>query len=104
MIKWGISQAKRTEINKVILVTEWYCEAKDGRFHEVVYGQVELDSKDSNSPDFIPFDQITQQKMLDWVFQKIDKASIEKKLIEIIDKQKAPALVSELPWQIVNEE
>jgi hypothetical protein len=103
MIKWGISQAKRTETNKVVLMTEWFCEAKDGRFHEVVYGQVELDEKDLTAPDFIPFEQITQQQMLDWVFEKIDKAGIEAKLTAIIDEQKAPALVSELPWQVVTE-
>jgi hypothetical protein len=103
MIKWGISQVKRTETNKVVLMTEWFCEAKDGRFHEIVYGQVELDEKDPTAPDFIPFEQITQQQMLDWVFQKIDKAGIEAKLTAIINEQKAPALVSELPWQVVTE-
>jgi hypothetical protein len=103
MIKWGISQVKRTETSKVVLMTEWFCEAKDGRFHEVVYSQVELDAKDPTAPDFIPFEQITQQQMLDWVFEKIDKAGVEAKLIAIIDEQKAPALVSELPWQVATE-
>lgn len=103
MIKWGISQVKRTQTAKVVVTVEWFCEAKDGRFHEVRYGEVQLDDKDPNAPDFIPFEQITQQQIMDWVFEKIDKAGIEAKLTATIDEQKAPALVSELPWHVATE-
>ena len=101
MLTWGISQAKRTETTKVVVVVEWFCEAKDGRFHEIHYGIVELDDKDPAAPDFIPFDQITQQQMLDWVFAKIDKTSVEEKISKVIESQKSPVLVSDLPWQNV---
>lgn len=99
-MKWGISQAKRTQDTKVVLVVEWFCEAKEGRFHEVQYGTVELDDKNPSSPDFIPFEQITEQQMLDWVFDKIDKNAVEEKMTHLINEQKTPSLVTELPWQI----
>ena len=98
-MKWGISQVKRTQDTKVVLIVEWFCEIKDGRFHEVQYGEVQLNNRNPSEPDFIPFEQITEQQIMNWVFEKIDKAGIEAKLTANINEQKAPALVSELPWQ-----
>jgi hypothetical protein len=103
MVMWKLAQVKRTPSTNVVVIVEWCCEAKDGRYHEVVYDQTQLDSKDPTAPDFIQFEDLTEEQLFDWVFAKIDKNAVEQNLIAIIDKQKAPELVSELPWENLRE-
>lgn len=98
MITWKLAQVKRTQSTNVVVIVEWCCEAKDEGFHEVMYGQTQLDDTDPTSPDFILFENLTEQQLLDWVFSKIDKAGIEQKLTAIIEDQKSPELISGMPW------
>lgn len=101
MIRWGICQVKRTQITKVVANVEWFCEAKDGRFLEVQYGEVQLKPKDPSAHDFIVFENLTEQKVLEWVFDYVDKAEVEDRLTAVINEQKTPALVADIPWQNV---
>jgi hypothetical protein len=55
------------------------------------------------SISFIPFGELTETQVLNWVFGKIDKASIEAKLEILVDEKIAvksvhQVEVSGLPW------
>jgi hypothetical protein len=98
-IKWGISQIKRTEVDKVALLVDWFCETRDNTFLEVEYGQVQLKPKEPSAAGFIPFDNLTEQEVLDWIFAYVNKAQIETQLVAVIEARKTPTLIADIPWQ-----
>ena len=48
--------------------------------------------------DVIPFDQLTEQEVLAWVFANYDTASVENKVQEDHAKQLAQQIHERLPW------
>jgi hypothetical protein len=100
MTEWGIARLHRTDGAKVVMLVDWFCKMQDGGSPEVEYGVVEFAEKNPSDADFIPFDDLTEQQVLAWVHQIVDKAAIESRLKAQIEAQKTPVLVSELPWQV----
>ena len=53
---------------------------------------------DSSSPDFIPYDELTQDDVLNWVWTQVDKNQVEARLAQDIYDQEHPQTASGLPW------
>jgi hypothetical protein len=53
---------------------------------------------DATSPDFKPYDQVTEAEVLGWVWGSVDKDETEANLAAQIDAQKNPTSEAGLPW------
>jgi hypothetical protein len=100
-IKWGISQIKRTEVDKVALLVDWFCKVNSDTDLEVQYGEMRLAHKDPSAPNFVPFEDLTEQQVLNWVHGQVDKVEVETRLAAIIHARQNPTLISEVPWATV---
>ncbi len=58
-------------------------------------------SRDESSPEFIPFDELTEADEVGWL--TLDEG-LEANLQAQIDEQKAPSTVTGKPWDVVLEE
>lgn len=78
-------------------VTEVYWQAtlKDGEYSVGAYGTVSL-VRDDNSAAFIPFEDLTEAKVIEWV--KVEWKSPEETLKEELAELKTPTQSKGLPW------
>jgi hypothetical protein len=64
------------------------------------YGVV---SYTENSNEFIPFEQLTQEQVIGWVQNSIDKETIEEALAIQIEPKINPTQVFGKPWNSISE-
>ena len=69
----------------------------DNQFSATTYGSCGF-TYDPSSPDFIPYDQLTQDDVLGWVWTQVDKDATEAILAQNIYNQEHPTTASGLPW------
>ena len=53
---------------------------------------------DPTAEGFVPFDQLTEANVLEWVQGAVDVEAIESQLAAQIEQQKEPPIVTGLPW------
>ena len=94
---WTIAQLERQTDTGGVVVAHWRVSAVDGDFTASAYGTAGF-TPDPESPDFKPFDQLTEADVLAWVWTSVDKAETEANLATQIEAQKAPATVAGTPW------
>lgn len=95
---WKIVALEKDVATGFIVNVHWECIGEDqsgvsGR----VYG-VQSFSPNPEDPSFIPFENLTEATVLDWVWLNGAKQVHEQKVLEIIDNQLNPKIVSALPW------
>jgi hypothetical protein len=94
---WTIAQLERQTDTGGVVVAHWRVSAVDGDFTASAYGTAGF-TPDPESPDFKPFDQLTEADVLAWVWASVDKADTEANLATQIEAQKAPATAAGTPW------
>jgi hypothetical protein len=92
-INWTIQQLDRKTEDGFVTTVHWRCDATDGGFSANVYGSV----------GFIgglitPYEDLTQEQVLGWVWGSVDKSSTEARLLNQIESKKNPVTASGLPW------
>ena len=97
MANWTIANLERNTTDGGVVVAHWRVTLEDGEYTASSYGTCNFEY-DATSPDFIPFDQLTENQVIVWVWGQVDKIKTEAALAENIAGQKAPAVVSGLPW------
>ena len=96
MIQYEIRQLERQVQDGLVITAHWSAElSKDGYFASI-YGTVSFERGDS----FIPFENLTKEKVTDWVKAKLNTQEIESSLNAQIDVQKTPRSISGIPWTI----
>jgi hypothetical protein len=85
------------------LVTElhWTATQTDGDFTASAYGSLGVPAKDPSDPTFIPFDQLTEAEVKQWVITTMGEeqvAALQANLDGQIEAQKHPTSASGLPW------
>lgn len=104
MITWKITQMEYNTTDGGVIIVHWECVAEETvgekTFRELAYGSFDL-TPEPSSPDFIPYENLTEENVLSWVYQYagIDKTDIESKLETSIDQQKNISTLTGLPWQ-----
>jgi hypothetical protein len=99
MANWAIEDMERQQDSGLVTKVKWTVTlVKDMEFSNT-NGVVELE--ESNS--FVPFGELTETQVLNWVFGKIDKTAVEAKLQILVDEKIAAKSVSQveisgLPW------
>ena len=97
MTIWTIAQLERTTSDGGVVVAHWRATATDGDYSASSYGTVCF-TPDPDSEDFVPFDDLTEADVLAWVYESVDKDSVEASLASQIEDQKAPQTVAGTPW------
>jgi hypothetical protein len=92
-MNWSIVQLDRKTADGFVTTAHWTCTATDGDFSANAYGSVGF------SGDLVtPYENLTQEQVLGWVWGQIDKAEIEANLTKQIQAQKNPVSVAGVPW------
>jgi hypothetical protein len=93
-ITYKIDNLERQASDDLVIVAHWRVDAIDGEHTAGAYGSVGFTRGD----DFIPFEQLTEAQVLEWVKAQLEVEQIEAALAQIIAEQKAPSKISGTPW------
>jgi hypothetical protein len=96
-ITWTITTCEHEVSNGGITVAHWNVIAVDGDYSARAYGTCGF-TPDPQSETFKPYDQVTQEEVLGWVFGQLDKDEIEAQLLAQIEVAKNPTTISGTPW------
>ena len=92
--QWNISQLDRKTADGFVTTAHWQATAVDGEHTAYIYSTV---SWPVDQPQ-IPYDDLTSQIVLGWVWESVDKAATETALIDQINMKKNPVTSTGLPW------
>jgi len=93
-VTWKIDNLDRQVSDGLVITAHWRVDAVDGEHTAGAYGSVGFTRGD----DFIPFDELTEAQVVEWVKEQLDVAEIEASLASQIEKQKNPVTAHGLPW------
>ncbi len=93
MITWKITNLDRKTADGFVTTAHWTATAVDGEHTASVYATASWDGEPS-----VPYDQLTEETVLGWVWQSVDKEAAEASLAAQIEKQKNPVTATGLPW------
>ena len=93
-ITWTINNLERQTSDGLVTVVHWGASAVDGDYSASIVNTQALERGDS----FVNYDTLTQETVLGWVWEKVDKEAVEAALTAQINAQKAPVSASGLPW------
>jgi hypothetical protein len=100
-INWIIERllVKPTEgsLTDVVITADWRCNGSQDNYSGTCYGSCSFQPP---SGSFTPYDQLTEQQVLDWCFANgVDKTSIEANVTAQIENQINPPIIAPpLPW------
>lgn len=99
-IVWKILQLDRNATSGVVHTAHWICLAQDGEYSGSVYGTQSFAEVDPEDDSFIPYDEITEENVLDWIFNEMQDQvkAHEDNVLSQIDSKKNPVTVSGVPW------
>jgi hypothetical protein len=97
MTVWTIAQLERNTSDGGVVVAHWRATLTDGDYSASSYGTVGF-TPDPTAPDFVPFDDLTEADVLEWVYESVDKDATEESLASQIEDQKAPQTMAGTPW------
>ena len=94
---WTIPTLERELADGGVIVAHWRCTASDGDYSASSYGTAGF-TYDASSPDFVPYDELTEADVLAWVWADGFKDATEDALQAKIDAEKNPTTASGVPW------
>ena len=93
-ITWFISNLDRNTADGFVTAAHWQATMIDGSHTASVYS---IASWPVDQPQIL-YDNLTQQIVLEWVWESVDKAAIETALNDQINMKKNPVTATGLPW------
>jgi hypothetical protein len=90
---WTVSQLDRNTADGFVTTAHWQCTATDGEYSASVYASCGFDGELS-----VAYDNLTEETVLAWVWEKVDKEATEAAVLAQIEAQKNPVVASGLPW------
>jgi len=93
-MEFKIVNMKRNTADGVVSEIHWTCTKTDGEAVGSSYGSVGVAVGDT----VIPFADLTEAVVVEWVKEKLDLVSLEANLDAQIAELKAPKVASGLPW------
>ena len=98
MATWTIATLEHNVADGGVTVAHWRVSEVDGDYSASAYGTCGF-TYDASSPDFTPYDQLTQDQVLGWCWANgVDKDAIEASLAANINDQKNPTTADGVPW------
>lgn len=93
-VNWTISTLDREVSNGFVICAHWQATAVDGDFSASIYATC---GWPEGTPT-VPYDQLTQETVLGWVWESVDKQATEDALAAKIEAQKNPVTATGTPW------
>ena len=98
---WTVPMTERELSDGGVIVAHWRCNASEtsgeDTFSASSYGTAGF-TYDPSSPDFTPYDSLTEEQVLGWVWESVDKDATEAALQAKIDAQMNPTTADGVPW------
>jgi len=94
MITWTITTLDREVSNGFVTCAHWQATAVDGDYTASIYSTCSWADGTVNTP----YADLTQETVLGWVWESVDKTATEAALAANIALQKAPVTASGTPW------
>lgn len=95
---WSTSQLARIISDGGVYTTHWTVSAVDGDYSANIYSTASF-TPDPTSPNFVPYDDLTEDEALGWVWASgIDKDAAKTSLAENIALQQSPVTATGVPW------
>ncbi len=92
-IVWNISQLDRQTSDGFVTTAHWQAVATDGEYSASVINTCSWTGEPT-----VSYDSLTQDDVLAWVWQSVDKEAVEAALEAQIAEQKAPKIARGIPW------
>jgi len=107
---WSIASMERNLPAGDVYTVHWTLSATrpaedsaEGAYSAGAYGSVGLPAADPTSPDYVAYDSLTQEMVLEWTKEALGGeekiAEMETALVAQLDEQSAPTKASGTPWQ-----
>ena len=96
MINWNISQLDRQTSDGFVTTAHWQATATDGDYSASVINTCSW----SDGTATIAYGSLTKDAVLAWVWESVDKDSVEASLLAQIAEQKAPVKATGVPWNV----
>jgi hypothetical protein len=93
-VNWTISTLERETSNGFVTVAHWQATAVDGDYTASIYSTCSW----ADGTPTVPYADLTQETVLGWVWESIDKESTEASLAAQIALLKNPVKASGTPW------
>jgi hypothetical protein len=93
-ITWTITQLDRQTSNGFVTTAHWTASAVDGDYSASIYATC---SWPDGTPT-TPYANLTQDEVLGWVWESVNKAETETALQAQIDAKKNPVTETGVPW------
>ena len=104
MATWTISTMERNTSDGGVIVAHWRVNDSEtvgeDTFSASAYGTASF-TYDASSPDFVPYADLTEQVVLQWVWDEmgVDEVTrIQESLHSNIEEQKTPTTEDGVPW------
>jgi len=99
-ITWAVNNMTRVLNDGYVVVVDWSCTASAPGAQGAFYGGQTRYENNPDQPGFIPYDQLTQEIVLGWVYEALgdQKAEIEASLTAKVEKQLNPVTANGMPW------
>jgi hypothetical protein len=91
---WSVSTMDRNVATGIVDCVHWQATAVDGEHSASVYATVSW----AEGTPAVPYANLTEATVLNWVWESVDKASTESALAAQIALLKAPVKASGTPW------
>jgi hypothetical protein len=95
MINWKIANMERHLEGDIVYTVHWTASLQDEELNASSYGSVGLQAPEE---DIIPFEDLTEEIVVEWIKRALDAESIETALEAQIQLQKEPVSASGIPW------
>ena len=97
---WKIEQLERELSDGGVITAHYRVFATEGDETVSAYGSQAL-VPDPASPDFVPFEQLTEELVVGWVQEALTDvkvAQIEGQLAQVLDQKLHPTTAAGMPW------
>ena len=93
-VTWKINTLESNTADGFVSVAHWSAIAVDGEHTASVYATVSW----AEGTPTIPYSNLTEATVLNWVWESVDKAATESALAAQIEAKKNPVSASGTPW------
>jgi hypothetical protein len=100
-ITWAIPTMIRVVNDGYVIKVQWTCAASAAGVQAVLDGGQDTYTNNPDQPNFVPYDQLTQDIVLGWVWAGMGdeaKTAIEAKLTAKVQAQLSPTTAQGTPW------
>ena len=105
-LTWAVQNMTRVIDDGFVINVAWGCQASAEGCGGAFYGGTTTYENDPAEPGFIPYDDLTEAQVLDWVYAGLgdQKAEIEATLTAKVQKQLTPTTANGVPWNTAPEQ